>query len=108
MFEKKLYTLCVLLFLSCSAYAMEEGIDKDKSSFSLASAPRSTHNLKKFTNHDEERAERLRLQALAKVETRAKKTLLSELEKHKAQAAKGAKFTPLELLRMASVSAPFH
>jgi hypothetical protein len=31
MFEKKLYTLCALFSLSCSAYAME-GIDKDESS----------------------------------------------------------------------------
>lgn len=38
MFEKKLYTLCFLFSLSCSAYAMEGEIDKDDSSPSMSIA----------------------------------------------------------------------
>lgn len=94
MFEKKLYTLCAVLSLSCSAYAMKEGIDEDKSASSSSLRVRSAYGLE--------------------VARQEKKDLLSELEKlkvehekSKTQAAKGAKFTPLELLRMASARGPF-
>ncbi len=46
MFEKKLFTLCAMLSLSCSAYAMEGEIDKDESasftSTSIVAGPSSS------------------------------------------------------------------
>lgn len=85
MFEKKLYAFCALLSMSCSAYAIKGETDKDEFASSSSVSVRSGHNLKKSTRLKEKRAERRRLQALVKVETQTKETLLSELERLKAE-----------------------